>query len=1586
METQHTHHPPALHLAALALGKLKPEQAGKIQSHLDECEECRRYIADTPRNELAEVVRKAKNRPAAEQNTHATGLSGTVVGHPPSSPDAPPEATAAFVPSSSPAPPTPASMAHELNETQMPHDLFTQTKYRIVRLLGRGGMGSVYEAEHMRMKRRVAIKTINPEIMEHPEALLRFEEEVKTIAALDHANIGRAFDAESFGSVHAMVMEYVDGQTLQKFLEVRGRLTVTEACRCVRQAFNGLQYAHQKGLVHRDLKPQNLMLTRDTGIVKILDFGLAKVVSENRKSRGLTSAHATMGTYAYMAPEQALDAANADIRADIYSLGCTLYYLLAGQLPFEYDSAAKLLLAHQTETPLPLHVVRPDVPDALSKLVDRMLAKNPADRPQTPREAADALLPFAQGGKPAAMPSGTPSMRRLPERSNRALLWGCVAAALLLLIGVAGWLSGIFVHTPHGTIIVDNVPENAEVSVDGDVVTVNRSGDSVAIAAVEQGPHHLKLLQAGKEIWADDVSIDLGGQLVRLKFVPKLPPALAEKSPPAVAPATDPAGPGPRPAGQSPSAGHKTNVKIIRDVKFSGDGFTELSTDSWGAVVFGDPTWSHYDVTFRLMIVRGPYFILRTCYRDEGNNRGFCIGSKEHGWSALEGTFDGKRIESIFRTRKEVLENDKWYDIKLQVRGGESRAFVNGEEWLSNREDRLASGQISMLLLNKPTVRIQDFLVTSADGKAVLWRGVPMAASESTQANAAGNQSAVNATAPSNRPNQPQEEAGTSTPSSAYTVAGVSFPAGVASFADEYSSFKPGAGTGPPHNVPHDALGPPSATQNSWVSIGLGGELIVKFVDNALAASGDSKPDLCIFEGGRQQETFKVAISANTADWIDLGQFQSGPANDASVSIDIDGNAAVRPGTQYRYVKINDTSTEYFSGGAGGADIGGIGAISSVPVVPVDDKEPPHESTAAITASENKPEEPTAAQTAASEPTTNDPAPTSESDEGFEPLFNGENLTGWVGDRDAYEVVDGAIRNKPGASGNLLTRESFRNFVVRLEYRLTPGGNSGLALRMPVNAENVSQDGIEVQILDDADTRYNWKKPFQANGSVYGLMPAKPGVGRPPGQWNEMEVTLDGDKIIVKLNDAEIVNGDLQVAREKPLDGLPHPGAANSIGRFGLCGLNVPVDFRNIRIKRLSSSATSSRTSERRRRTRRDDNDGFIPLFNGKDLEGWAPLANQPGNWFVENGSLVGRGPQGYLHTLKDDFQNFHLRVRARVRENGGGGLMFRYPDQLRCEAQISVDPNFGTGSFIAPQILYKADRSLIPPSGEWFTEELIVDGGSVAVLVNGRQTAAYVNPAGQYPAGSIVLQMDQGGALEFSAIEVKVLPADAKIGEVLQQVGSSPPLTEPAKTVANEKPSRDQPASDDDSNEGFVKLFNGRNLRGWRTHPNQPGGWSVVNGILTGRGGLSHLYARADNYENVHLRVKARVNSGGNGGIYVRCTYGPTRDGKFPLGYEAQIDANAGDPNRTGSLFGGTLLVPVTASPAPAGQWFIEEIIVDGDRVIVRVNGTQTAEYTDIERRFPRGTIALQVHDERSVVEFESIEVKQLPSTKSTK
>ncbi|MEX0611732.1 MAG: DUF1080 domain-containing protein [Pirellulales bacterium] len=193
-------------------------------------------------------------------------------------------------------------------------------------------------------------------------------------------------------------------------------------------------------------------------------------------------------------------------------------------------------------------------------------------------------------------------------------------------------------------------------------------------------------------------------------------------------------------------------------------------------------------------------------------------------------------------------------------------------------------------------------------------------------------------------------------------------------------------------------------------------------------------------------------------------------------------------------------------------------------------------------------------------------------EDGFEPLFNGKDLSGWTGAVDDYQIADGAIQCKPARGGNLLTKDTFDNFVVRLEFKLPPDGNNGLAIRAPVSNDDLAYLGMELQVLDDSAAKYNDLHDYQFHGSLYGLAPATRGYLRPVGEWNQQEVTLDGDHLTVHLNGFEILNVNVDELREKPLDGKEHPGAFRTSGHLGFCGHSDPVAYRNIRIKRLPTN------------------------------------------------------------------------------------------------------------------------------------------------------------------------------------------------------------------------------------------------------------------------------------------------------------------------------------------------------------------------------------------------------------------------------
>jgi hypothetical protein len=373
-------HPTPEVLTAFGLGKLNEAETEVIARHLTVCETCRRLVEGAPADSLVGLVRTAKQ---------ATVLPAA------GAPGSPSLAGAGFSQLAGQGEPP-------LAPADLPPELADHPKYQILRVLGRGGMGVVYEAEHRHMGRKVALKVISQSLVDHPEAVERFNREVHAAAQLNHPNIVTAFDAEQAGGLHLLVMEYVEGMSLAQVVEKKGPLPVAYACHFARQAALGLQHAFEQGMVHRDLKPHNLMVT-PKGQVKILDFGLARLVVEKKVGPGLTAEDAVMGTPEYLAPEQALDARQADVRADIYSLGCTLYCLLAGQPPFPDGTAMQKVMAHLERQPRPLPEVRADVPAALWAVVDRMLAKDPSQRYQKPVEVAQALMPFIKArAKPTA--------------------------------------------------------------------------------------------------------------------------------------------------------------------------------------------------------------------------------------------------------------------------------------------------------------------------------------------------------------------------------------------------------------------------------------------------------------------------------------------------------------------------------------------------------------------------------------------------------------------------------------------------------------------------------------------------------------------------------------------------------------------------------------------------------------------------------------------------------------------------------------------------------------------------------------------------------------------------------------------------------------------------------------------------------------------------------------------------------------------------------------------------------------------------------------------------------------------------------
>ncbi len=293
--------------------------------------------------------------------------------------------------------------------------------YVMIERIGEGGMGQVFKARNWKLGRIVALKLIRKERLANPDAVRRFQREVRAAAALQHPNIVRALDADEIGGTHLLVMEYVEGAVdLAALVHKQGPLPVAQACEYIRQAALGLQHAAERGLVHRDIKPHNLLLAAGGQVVKILDMGLARLerpADGDDRSSTMTREGMVMGTVDYLAPEQANNSHSVDIRADLYSLGCTFYFLLVGRPPFQGGEMVQKLLQHQLHEPPRVEKLRADVPAAVGSIVRKLMAKRPPDRYQTPAEAAAALAAFAGGGNDAC--ATAPATDRTPADESR---------------------------------------------------------------------------------------------------------------------------------------------------------------------------------------------------------------------------------------------------------------------------------------------------------------------------------------------------------------------------------------------------------------------------------------------------------------------------------------------------------------------------------------------------------------------------------------------------------------------------------------------------------------------------------------------------------------------------------------------------------------------------------------------------------------------------------------------------------------------------------------------------------------------------------------------------------------------------------------------------------------------------------------------------------------------------------------------------------------------------------------------------------------------------------------------------------------
>ena len=332
---------------------------------------------------------------------------------------------------------TPQSYPEGITSRELAHALRGETldHFQLQEFIGGGGMGVVFKARDTKLDRTVAVKVLASHRLSSEDLRRRFEVEAQSAARLDHPNIARVYDSGVERGLPYIVFEFIDGINLREAVATRGPLPLTEALFCTYQASLALAHANHRDVIHRDIKPSNILLT-PAGETKLIDMGLARL-SHSSSDEDLTATGTALGTFDYISPEQASDPRDADIRSDIYSLGCTLFFLLTGRAPFSQGTAVQKLMQHQNQPPPDVREYRREAPESLALLIHSMLAKDPGQRPQDPAEIAAALGQMLQDlGVSLPLTQSAVAWSPRPSADRVWHTWGPWAIAALAILVV----------------------------------------------------------------------------------------------------------------------------------------------------------------------------------------------------------------------------------------------------------------------------------------------------------------------------------------------------------------------------------------------------------------------------------------------------------------------------------------------------------------------------------------------------------------------------------------------------------------------------------------------------------------------------------------------------------------------------------------------------------------------------------------------------------------------------------------------------------------------------------------------------------------------------------------------------------------------------------------------------------------------------------------------------------------------------------------------------------------------------------------------------------------------------------------------
>jgi serine/threonine protein kinase len=1136
-------HPTDQMLQSYGLGKLDDDSSDSVSHHLEGCAACQSRVAEMSSDSFLVRLRGAQGRPEES----ATGWAHSQV----SRTDRGPTAVIA---------PSPADT--------MPPGLADHPDYEVIKELGRGGMGVVFLAHNRLLGRDEVLKVMARHIMERPGLLARFLAEMRAVARLQHPNIVTAYSAFRLGESILFAMEYVEGLDLAKLVKAKGPLPVAHASYFVSQAAQGMQHAHEQGMVHRDIKPGNLMLSHkgSRAVIKVLDFGLAKATREAPVDGGLTNPGQALGTPDYMAPEQIRDAQKADIRADIYSLGCTLYYLLSGGPPFRAENLWDLYQAHHSMDAKLLNFVRPDVPGELAALVAKMMAKEPERRFQTPSEVAQALAPFfkkanaiaralnqelSQVGQPErrpesparvsvptqpatslapapAPPAKKPTTPAAPETRWESLiefketeplrepapavkkkvvekprwLWQAAAAGILvmaLLAGFAAWQ--LRVKTPNGTIVLENVPADASVEVDGKKITVTPTGTEPLKIEIQPGEHGV-LVKRGKDVLlGESVTIESGKHF---KLTVRLDPPVPEQ-PEKIETTKQPAEVVPPPA-----IDRSSYTEISGQWRVKGEELVQTDAARWyNELFFGNEQWTDYDFTVDAMRDGGgSSFSLFFRSTQPGNEFDYTIAGDGYKTCTLQAR--ERPQSSTLKSHDFSLRDGTWYTARVHVRGNHIVCSIydtyNATETrvFDVYDDRHPRGRVGLQTFGA-SFRFKNIRVIAPDGR-VLWEGAPAVAT-TTPPEFSGPADRARASV--------KDQHGFVQLFNGIDRTGwMTHPQQPGNWHVENGNLV-GSGPGSTSHL--------YTVRDDYKDFHLRAEARINDVGNSgvyfHAPFGPSWPA----NDPRFPISYEAQICAKPGGQIYTGSLYAGPDNVVTVN--------VRPVLPLEWftleviargnhvvVKVNDMITadysdmkRLYSGGHVALQQNGAETIVEFRKIEINELSP--DSAALIPKTQSAgPED---VNVNASRPVA-----------GFVPLFNGKDTAGWTAwgkqgrltQRDAagiWWVRDGVLHGVGGPCDLFSPRADYKNFRVRAEAMINDGGNSGVFLRVTEGWNYLALAGYEAQINSTHRDPNKTGSLYRPGGPPIQVHPSPV----PPDTWFKLEAEAVGDRIRIWIDD-----------------------------------------------------------------------------------------------------------------------------------------------------------------------------------------------------------------------------------------------------------------------------------------------------------------------------------------------------------------------------------------------------------------------------------------------------------------------------------